>query len=353
MEKTLSEIDSKILAIIKEYGYGSRRTTTNFESLAIEVFRFQFNFNRSYREYCTKMGVEVNEVKTLNQIPVVSVNAYKDGTISSTVPEIDQGYYYATSGTSTGASGRIYRDPGFFELREEAIRTAGKKEMFFRFFPRKVPIVFLDFPNRRHSSNFQPHFSVLSNIQKFFGSELSHFIDIKSIDGLETFVELIKESQQENQKSVILGPSYKLSFLLSTLGEQHDLRLPIGSMVMDSGGLKRQSCHKSYAEYVDNLLITFGIDRYDYINTYALSEIGSQFSDNVRLRKSTICKQCPPWAKVRVVEKTACGETDCSPGEKGEVIIYDLLNRGSILALQTHDLAVKTETGFQILERGE
>lgn len=354
MKEQLLAIDSQILEIIKGYDNSSIRASVDvdFDSLALDIFNFQFSFNPFYQQFCLKKGTSTKEVKTLIQIPPVSVNVYKYGTMTSTIPESTAGYYFTTSGTTTGNSGRVYRDPEFFILRQEAILAAGKEEMFFRFYPEKVRIIFLDFPNRRHSLNFQPGFSVLANIQKFFGEEQSCFLDIQNPDSPDIFIRLIKKAQQRNQPMVVFGPSYSLSYLLTKLSK-YDLQLPTGSMVMDSGGLKNSSYHRSYAEYASEIINTFAIDRYDYLNTFALSEVGSQFSDNVRQHGPSICKQCPPWAKVRVVKKTAYGETDCSPGEKGEVIIYDLLNRGSILALQTHDIAVKTETGFQILERGE
>jgi len=350
MERVLQEIDDRILDVIKGYSSESNRASVNFDTLALEVFYFQFDFNPSFRRHCETIGTERSKVKTLDQIPSVSVNAFKDGTISSTVPESTDGFHFATSGTTTGVIGRIYRDPGFFNLREKAIWTAGKNEMFFRFFPKKVQIIFLDFPNRRHSPDFQPRFSVLHNIERFFGSVRSCSVDIQNADGPEAFVKTVVEAQDRNQELVIMGPSYRLSYLIS-VGKQHDLHLPAGSMVMDSGGLKNQSCRKSYSDYLRDLSATFDIERCNYINTYALSEVGSQFSDNVRLQD--ICKQCPPWAKVRVVKKADCGEIDCQPEEKGEVIVYDLLNRGSVLALRTHDLAVRTERGFRLIERGE
>ena len=58
----------------------------------------------------------------------------------------------------------------------------------------------------------------------------------------------------------------------------------------------------------------------------------------------------PPWARALVIDP----ETGhpAAPGETGVVRLFDLANLGSVLAIQTQDLAVGREDGtFELLGR--
>ena len=49
----------------------------DFNSLALEVFRFQAQYNATYSRYLKLLGVELESVKALEQIPFLPVEAFK------------------------------------------------------------------------------------------------------------------------------------------------------------------------------------------------------------------------------------------------------------------------------------
>ena len=57
----------------------------------------------------------------------------------------------------------------------------------------------------------------------------------------------------------------------------------------------------------------------------------------------------PPWARAMVVSPETMREVPV--GEQGLIRIVDLANARSVMALQTEDLAVRHETGFELLGR--
>jgi len=59
-------------------------TITNqkqFEKIALKVFRFQYDSNDVYREFCQLLNVEKKEVKSLQQIPFLSIQFFKSNVV--------------------------------------------------------------------------------------------------------------------------------------------------------------------------------------------------------------------------------------------------------------------------------
>lgn len=341
----LEELDILINRIILNANYDDEM----FNRVALEVFQFQYENNVQYRQYCLKKEVDIRRLKHFSQIPCVTTDVFKDGTSWCSISSQSDGMNLVTSGTSTGRPGQIYRDAGFFVLREKAIRWLGQKMTFNQFQPNRVKIVFLDRPNRRNLPDFRIDWSLLWTIKLMFGTDDSIFLD-NDIGGLKMLADIIREQQNCNQPVVIFGPSYRVSRFIADYGLL-DISLPGGSMVMDSGGLKNKGGHNSMIEYQKDVLQIFNLNRQHYLNTYALSECGSQFPDDLLVSEGLISKVSLPWAKVSVVKSVDDNLIDCKVNEVGELIIYDLLNRGSVLAIATKDLALKTNNGFQIIGR--
>jgi hypothetical protein len=86
------------------------------------------------------------------------------------------------------------------------------------------------------------------------------------------------------------------------------------------------------------------------VNQYGMTELASQFYDSVLVQpRETRRKLGPPWTRV-VITDPASGEP-VAPGAIGTVIVYDLANTGSILAIQTADLGRTVEDGFEVIGR--
>ena len=66
-------------------------------------------------------------------------------------------------------------------------------------------------------------------------------------------------------------------------------------------------------------------------------------------RYATTRKLGPPWARVRLADPESGAE--CAPGEPGAVVITDLANTGSVIAIQTADLGRTLADGFEVLGR--
>jgi hypothetical protein len=90
---------------------------------------------------------------------------------------------------------------------------------------------------------------------------------------------------------------------------------------------------------------------YHCINEYGMTELCSQFYDNVlheRVagRLGPRYKIGPPWTRTIVVHPETL--EDVPAGTPGLLRHYDLANCGSVLAVQTEDVGVRVGSGFVV-----
>ncbi|MFN8559346.1 MAG: hypothetical protein U0531_19080 [Dehalococcoidia bacterium] len=91
------------------------------------------------------------------------------------------------------------------------------------------------------------------------------------------------------------------------------------------------------------------------VNEYGMTEMTSQFYDDA-LRRAALGlpagprrKASPPWVRTLVVDPFTM--TPARFGRTGVLCHFDLGNLDSVMALQTADLGVADEMGFEILGR--
>ncbi len=338
----LSEIDRKIKNIIDSYA-DNKTCDYSFNEVALEVHKYQYRYNDFYRNYCNQKNI--NEIiYNWKEIPFFNLESFKGKTIPSCFSySEDNNMYYETSGTTKGIKGKIFRDNNFFILRSKSIYAQGKRNFFTRY-SDKVKIIFLDLANRRNLTNFSEKYSVLNNINYFFGSDLSEFILPNSKMNLDKIIQYIKKSHLKSEPIVIIGPSYHISSLLSYIKTNNiHVIFPSNGLIMDSGGLKNKTDYGNMSDYLMDLFTLFHISRYNYKNTYALSEIGSQFPEY----ENEIIKEIPPWTKIKIVDQ----DNNLVFNKNGNIVIYDLLNRTALFGMKTSDIGMEVEKGLIICGR--
>ena len=83
----------------------------------------------------------------------------------------------------------------------------------------------------------------------------------------------------------------------------------------------------------------------DIINEYSMTELSSQFYTRGLGR----AHEGAPWVRAIVINPETGSEVEV--GETGVLRIFDLANLGSVLAIETQDLAIRRERGFELLGR--
>ena len=75
---------------------------TDFETLALQVFQFQFNNNKVYRSFCDLLYKHPSDVKTINDIPFLPIQFFKSHNVLSSQKDIEATFKSSgTTGDST------------------------------------------------------------------------------------------------------------------------------------------------------------------------------------------------------------------------------------------------------------
>ncbi len=150
---------------------------------------------------------------------------------------------------------------------------------------------------------------------------------------------------------LLCGTAFAFVHWLDALeAEGTRLALPDGARIMETGGFKGRSRSLPRPAFYGALEDRLGVDMDRIVNQYGMTELASQFYDSVlREPDAPRRKLGPPWARVRLADPES--GADCAPGEPGIVVITDLANTGSVIAIQTADLGRKLADGFEVLGR--
>ncbi|MCW5558057.1 MAG: hypothetical protein KIT22_09550, partial [Verrucomicrobiae bacterium] len=128
------------------------------------------------------------------------------------------------------------------------------------------------------------------------------------------------------------------------------LELPPGSRAMETGGYKGRSRTLTRSELHGAIRECLGIGPEFIVSEYGMSELSSQAYDGVAgATNEPRVFRLPPWARAVVVSAETGREV--AEGEAGLLRLLDLANVGSVMAVQTADLAIRRGDGFELLGR--
>ena len=97
----------------------SCQTPAGFEQEAIQLFRYQYQHNMVYREYCLSLGyTDVENIKNATEIPFLPISFFKKAVVSS-VSNIQPKKIFESSGTTGTISSKhyLYREENNSRIR--------------------------------------------------------------------------------------------------------------------------------------------------------------------------------------------------------------------------------------------
>jgi hypothetical protein len=93
---------------------------SDFERLALELFRLQFQANAAYRVICESRGMTPAKVSHWSEIPAVPTAAFKEFELSCLLPE-ERTTVFHSSGTTAQKPSRHYHSSESLALYEDAL----------------------------------------------------------------------------------------------------------------------------------------------------------------------------------------------------------------------------------------
>lgn len=318
-----------------------------FEALALELFSFQFEHCAAYRRFCEGRGRTPRTIRAWHEIPPVPTGAFKEVALRS-FPAQRCTHVFRTSGTSRELRGELALDT--LALYEASLVPSFRLHVL----PDLAEGARLRLRILTPSAREAPDSSLshmFATLLPLFGAPGSGF-DVSGgrVDHAALLARL-RAASETGEPVVLCGTAFAFVHLLDELARRGEkLSLPAGSRVMETGGFKGRSREMPRAELYAAIESCLGVPSARIVNQYGMTELGSQFYDTtLRFPGKERRKLGPPWTRVRLVDP-ATGE-DVPDGEVGMIVVVDLANTGSVLALETADLGRRVGDGFEVLGR--
>lgn len=322
-----------------------------FNAVALRVFASQYERNAPYAAFCSRRGRTPGNVAHWTAIPAVPTAAFKEVELVAGDPAVAEAVF-RTSGTTRGAEKR-----GVHYVMDLSLYHAS-------LIPSFAACVLPDGADLMMLSLVPPAAAMPD-------SSLAHMIDVvmdrlgsagsahcaSVADGIDhaRLTGMLREAERGATPVCLLGTSFAFVHWLDELtrtGER--FRLPTGSRLMDTGGYKGHGRRVDEAVLRDTYSDMLGLPSTHCVNEYGMTEMLSQFYDSALRdalagREDVRRKLLPPWVRTRVVDPETL--EPLPPGEQGLLQHFDLANAGSVMAIQTEDIAVAEAGGFRLLGR--
>lgn len=302
----------------------SIENSSDFENVALKVFRFQAKNNLIYKEFIEHLNVNPENVDSIEKIPFLPIQFFKTHKIITVGQEVEK--IFTSSGTTGSLTSKHFvSDLSFYT--ESLIHS-------FKYFygDLKDYTIFALLP-----SYLEREGSSLIDMVEFW-------IETSGKGGFylynhEELFEDLKESESQGNRNILIG----VSFALLDFIENYSMNLQ-HTIVMETGGMKGRKKEITREELHQLLKNGFGVN--EIHSEYGMTELLSQ-----AYSKGDSKFHCPKWMKVQIRD-TEDPLSYLQFGRTGGVNIIDLANLNSCSFIATEDLGRNYSDGsFEIMGR--
>ena len=324
-----------------------------FERLALEVFRHQFETIAAYRRYCQGRGIQAGAVRSVDEVPAVSNVAFKYVELASVGAAKSPGTaVFLTSGTTQGTQHRGRH----VVARPEIYRASAIAHLRTMLFPdaRRMAIL-----SMHPTADAMPESSLAAMIswcvEEFSTSRHLAAASRERVD-VAAATAFLAECETRREPVCILGTTAAFAALFSALRNRGvQLRLAAGSRMMDTGGAKGQAVPMPAAEVIAQAGEMLAIAPAMVINEYGMTELCSQLYDATPFNCRDVAdtqervKVPPPW--MRVTARDPVTMRPVPDGEVGLLTFFDLANVASVSAVMTEDFGAIEQGKVRVIGR--
>lgn len=283
---------------------------TKFKDITLSIFKYQAVNNIVYNQYLNELGVDYRTVNTIEEIPFLPVEFFKNHKIVSSDKKED--IIFTSSGTTNSIPSKHYvTDVKVYE------------ESFTKGFE-----LFYDTPS---DCNI---YALLPSYLEREGSSLIYMIESlikKSYDGgffLYNYEDLVNKLNNRNssKKTILIG----VTFALLDFVEKYDINLSERVFVMETGGMKGR--RKELPREELHQILTSKLHVKNIHSEYGMCEALSQsYSDGNGIFTS------PPWMKILIRDVNDPAQI-LTYNQRGAINIIDLANYNSCSFISTKDI---------------
>jgi hypothetical protein len=297
----------------------------DFESMALEIFRFQYRHNPLYQQYVNAVSIVGEQARALHQVPFLPISFFKTHTVQTTA--FDPQAVFESSGTTQTINSRhLVKD---LSLYRRSFLQAW--EQFYGPVQDWCIIGLLpSYLERSHSSLVV----MVNDMIRASGHPASGFY----LYNHDELYRVLQQQEQAQQKTLLIG----VTFALLDFAAAWPMPLK-HTIIMETGGMKGRREEMTRMQVHELLQTAFEVPAIH--SEYGMTELLSQ-----AYSKGQGVFDCPSWMKV-VVRQEDDPLTTTTTGS-GVVNIIDLANLYSCAFIATDDIGlVHADGSFEIQGR--
>jgi phenylacetate-coenzyme A ligase PaaK-like adenylate-forming protein len=296
-----------------------------FEKIALQIFRYQYVNVLVYQQFCNLLGKNIQNVKTILDIPFLPISFFKTHTILASGASVE--ILFSSSGTTGIITSKHH-------VADISLYQKSYKNGFAAFYGNIENYVVL---------------ALLPSYLEREGSSLIYMVEdlIKAsnngdsgfyLHNQDALIEKLEALEKSGNNILLIGVTYALLDLI----EKKKLQLN-HTIIMETGGMKGRRKEMIREELHKQLCNGFGVKSIH--SEYGMTELLSQAYS---LGNGVF--ECPPWMQV-YIRDTEDALSYISDGKTGGINIIDLANIHSCSFIATQDLGKKNPNGFEVLGR--
>ena len=306
----------------------------NFTEKALEVFHFQYENNKVYRAYCDILKTVPADVNTLEKIPFLPIQFFKNKQIKTTA--FEPVIIFESSGTTGSINSKHF-------VKDLSVYEESFIKCFRNFYGNEKQICIIgllpSYLERKGSSLVY----MVNDLIKKSAHKASGFY----LYDHEKLKDVLLQNEKDLQPTLLIGVTYALL----DFAEQNKLRLN-NTIIMETGGMKGRREEMNRKEVHEILKKNLGVTSIH--SEYGMTELLSQ-----AYSKEEGIFECPAW--MRILIRKEDDPFDITTGENckemfcnGAVNIIDLANIYSCSFIATDDMGkLYRNNNFEITGRVE
>lgn len=297
-----------------------------FEDLALEIFKFQFENNPVYRSFCDLLYKHPSDISRIEAIPFLPIQFFKNREVMINNQEIQQ--TFTSSGTTGSQTSKHY-------VSDLSLYQSSFRKAFSHFYGNIKDFTILALlPSYLERQGSSLIYMVNDMIDETERTESGFYLN-----NLEELRNRLIQLDSSGKKVLLIG----VSFALLDLVEMFSFQLK-NTIIMETGGMKGRRKELVRVELHEILKKGFGVS--EIHSEYGMTELLSQaYSEGNGIF------ECPPWMRI-LTRETEDALSIKNNNSTGAINVIDLANLNSCAFIATQDLGkVYSDGSFEIIGR--
>lgn len=317
-----------------------------FDARIVDILRYQDRFNTPLREFWRARGFDPAQDFSLDDVPAVPTDVFRFVELCS--EEAPPTGVFRTSGTTSGARGQHFHlstlayDAGALRHFQDTVLEGAASAHFIH--------VALDPAQHPDSS--------LSHMLRVFGEQLGCDERSRSFyyddDGLraDALRARLHDARAEGAPVILFGTAFGLA---DTLDHVAPIRLPEGSLILQTGGFKGRREALAPDAFYEALATHYQLAPGDVLAEYGMTELSSQLYTSRRQPARSAVEaaarrlRAPAWCRVDACDPETLRVLP--QGQPGLLRFTDCANIDAVAIVQSSDLGVIHPDGLELLGR--